>query len=420
MKKTYLNLFFVSSLFLIGCKSLMSPKETDFSPSVSLDELAVSKSELKIDFDGSSLKDKFARDAEALIKAKEANLSSYYQNYLDSLKLKLKDSGSIKIKGYEDFLVNLLSDQIKNDTIYLANLVTKTESKGTPLSFQYSALKNDNLYFEIECLKNNSLSELIYGGIDIEFVEGAEIRYQYFDLKKSDRIKGSFKVLEDNPIIFNITKRGFTKGALKVKVKKTLGSNLIVEKVTDSIEETQMVVKEVSDTLYHLVDEKQYILASVLDITNVHQLKIPLIVDDLDNLLGWGYWVGLSSSDAVEYSRLYELEFEDPLKLFAKSELLKTSSSFTLPKTFDENLRIDFKKNSDDNLSLNSTDTYSFYRSDSLSNEFKGELKITNLSKLYDYMITFKMVGVNVVKSKVEQEETNYMLNEFINISVVK
>ena len=213
MKKTYVNLFFVSSLFLIGCKSLMSPKETDFSPSVSLDELAVSKSELKIDFDGSSLKDKFARDAEALIKAKEANLSSYYQNYLDSLKLKLKDSGSIKIKGYEDFLVNLLSDQIKNDTIYLANLVTKTESKGTPLSFQYSALKNDNLYFEIECLKNNSLSEFIYGGIDIEFVEGAEIRYQYFDLKKSDRIKGSFKVLEDNPIIFNITKRGFTKGA---------------------------------------------------------------------------------------------------------------------------------------------------------------------------------------------------------------
>jgi hypothetical protein len=35
-------------------------------------------------------------------------------------------------------------------------------------------------------------------------------------------------------------------------------------------------------------------------------------------------------------------------------------------------------------------------------------------------MITLKMVGVNVVKSKVEQEETNYMLNEFINISVVK
>jgi hypothetical protein len=181
-----------------------------------------------------------------------------------------------------------------------------------------------------------------------------------------------------------------------------------------------MVVKEVSDTLYHLVDEKQYTLASVLDITNIHQLKIPLIVDDLDNLLGWGYWIGLSSSDAVEYSRLHELEFEDPLKLFAKSELLKTSSSFTLPKTFDQNVRIDFKKNSDDNPSLNSTDTYSFYRSDSLSNELKGELKITNLSKLYDYMITLKMVGVNIVKSKVEEEETNYMLNEFINISVVK
>tara|TARA_Y100000389_G_C17420140_1_gene496230 strand:+ start:270 stop:1529 length:1260 start_codon:yes stop_codon:yes gene_type:complete len=419
MLKNLSFLFLTSAILLYGCKSLLSPIEDDFKPSLSLDELSTPQTDLNAT-NGNSLEDKFRKEVEALIKTKEEDLSSYYENYLDSLKLKLKDSGSVKIKGYEDFLINILSDQIKNDTIYLANLVTKTETKGTPISFQYTGLKNDNFYFEIECLKHNSLSELIYGGIDIEFVEGDQVRYQYFDLKKRDKIKGSFKVLNDNPVIFNVTKKGYTKSALKVKVKKTLGSNLIVERVIDSLEENQMMVKEISDTIYHLVDEKQYNLAPLLDITNPHKLKIPLVFDNLENLLGWGYWVGISKSDIDNYSQLYELIFDEPLKLFAKSELIKTSSKFTLPKTTNENLKIDFKNNSNDNISLNSTISYSFFKTDSLSNPLKGELRITNLSKLYDYMITLKTVGVNIVKSKVQEEETTYKLNEYINISVIK
>ena len=419
MLKNLSFLFLTSAILLYGCKSLLSPIEDDFKPSLSLDELSTPQTDLNAT-NGNSLEDKFRKEVEALIKTKEEDLSSYYENYLDSLKLKLKDSGSVKIKGYEDFLINILSDQIKNDTIYLANLVTKTETKGTPLSFQYTGLKNDNFYFEIECLKHNSLSELIYGGIDIEFVEGDQVRYQYFDLKKRDKIKGSFKVLNDNPVIFNVTKKGYTKSALKVKVKKTLGSNLIVERVIDSLEENQMMVKEISDTIYHLVDEKQYNLAPLLDITNPHKLKIPLVFDNLENLLGWGYWVGISKSDIDNYSQLYELIFDEPLKLFAKSELIKTSSKFTLPKTLNENLKIDFKNNSSDSISLNSTISYSFFKTDSLSKPLKGELRITNLSKLYDYMITLKTVGVNIVKSKVQEEETTYKLNEYINISVIR
>ena len=418
MKKKPLHLILIIFLF-IGCKSLLNPVETDFSPSVSLDKLSTGKVSVPENI-GSTLEDNFTREAEALIRATETDLTSYYENYLDSLKMKLKDSGYVKIKGYEAFLVDILSDQIKNDTVYLANLVTQTESKGIPLSFQYSALKNDKFYFEIECLKNNALSELIYGGIDVEFIEGAEVRYQHFDLKKKDNIKGSFKILEDNPVILNITKKGFTKGALKVKVKKTLGSNLIVEKITDSLEETKMVVKEVADTIYHLVDEKQYTLAPQLDITKGHQLTMPLSVDDLDNLLGWGFWIGLNEKDIDNYNKLFNQIHDDPLKLFAKSELTKVGLNIQLPYSLDENLIINFKNSSSDALSLNSTKTYSFFSSDSLSQDYKGELLITNKSKLYDYMITVQTVGVNVIKSKVEEEETTYTLNEYINISVVK
>ena len=195
---------------------------------------------------------------------------------------------------------------------------------------------------------------------------------------------------------------------------------MIVENGIDSVVKTEIIIKEVLDTLYHLVDEKQYKLAPYLDITNPHKLKIPLVIDNLENLLGWGYWLGISKPDIDNYSQLYELIFDEPLKLFAKSELIKTSSKFILPKTLNENLKIDFKNNSNDNISLNSTISYSFFKSDSLSTSLKGELSITNNSKIYDYMITLKTVGVNIVKSKVEQQETSYDLNEFINISVVK
>jgi hypothetical protein len=181
-----------------------------------------------------------------------------------------------------------------------------------------------------------------------------------------------------------------------------------------------MVVKEVADTLYHLIEEKQYTLAPRLDLTNTHQLKMPLIVEELDNVLGWAYWIGLTKSDRDEYVKLNELIFDEPLKLFAKTELMKATSLFQLPHTLDENIVVDFQKKSNDISSLNSTETYSFFKSDSLSPDYKGELRITNQSKIYDYMVTVKTVGVNIVKSKVEVEETTYTLNEYFNISVLK
>jgi hypothetical protein len=99
---------------------------------------------------------------------------------------------------------------------------------------------------------------------------------------------------------------------------------------------------------------------------------------------------------------------------------MKATSLFQLPHTLDENIVVDFQKKSNDISSLNSTETYSFFKSDSLSPDYKGELRITNQSKIYDYMVTVKTVGVNIVKSKVEVEETTYTLNEYFNISVLK
>ncbi len=420
MTKELLKLL-VIFFFTIGCKSLVEVSNSNEIPTNSFSLNNISSPEIPSENIGlDNLNNEFEREVELLLKNKKDDLKQYYKKYLDSLRLKLLDSGSIKIKGYEDFLVDILSNQIKNDTVYLANLYTETNSKGTPLSFQYDALKNDIFFFEIECLKINGLSELIYGGVDVEFIEGAETRYQHYNLTKNDKLKGSFKVIGDNPVVFNIIKKGFSSASLKVNIKKVLGSNLIVEHKKDSVEETKMVIREVSDTIYHLIDEKQYTLAPQLDLTKDHEIEIPFILDELDNLIGWGFWIGLNKSDFENYKKLNEILTEEPLMLFAKTELTRTSSKFSLPQTSDINVNVNFSNYSKDSLSLNSSKNFQFFMSDSLANINKGKLKIKNKSKIYDYLITLKAVAVNIQKSKIQEEQISYKLNEYINISLLK
>ena len=418
MNKNQIFLVLFSFLFTLGCKSLMNPAESESISPISLDELSTPRKVEPQNLLG-SLAVEASKQAENLIKQKENNLASYYQNYLDSLKQALADSGKVQIKGYEDFLIDLLSETTANDTIYLANLVTESNSKDVPLTFQYTALKNDKFFFEIECLKSNSLSELIYDGVDIQFIEGSETRYEYSDLKKKDKIKGVFKVLEDNPVVLNINKKGFSRATLRVKVKKILGSNLIVEKLLDSIEETKMVVREVTDTVYHLIDDKQYFLSAQLDFSNSHEIIMPVIIKDLENVIGWAYWIGLDD-DINQYEELTKITFEDPLKLFAKTELLKLASEFHLPKVLSDNIDVNFSNSTRDYKSLNSNEFYSFFKSDSLSEPNKGRFDIVNVSKLYDLNVAVKVIAVNKELYKIEEEETTYKYNEYINISLLK
>ena len=416
-KNTLLSIFF---LFLIisGCKSIFISNEPEAIPNVSLNSLSIPKNKISNNIKNIS-ESQLQNEIENLITQKEKNIGNYYQNYLDSLKLQLQDSGSVQIKNYEGFLVDLLSENTKNDTIYLANIATETNSKGIPLTFQYDALINDDIFFEIECLRLNALSNLVYGGVDIEFIEGSEVRFQESDLRKNKKIKGSFKVLSDNPIVLNINKKGFIKATVKIKLKKVLGNNFVVEKRKDSIEQKDIVIREITDTLYHIIDDRQYVLSAQLDFSKAHKLKIPIIVNELENIIGWGFWIGLNH-DISNYKNLSKVTFDDPLKLFAKTELVKTASRFHLPKTPNEYLAVNFSNYTNDALSLNSTETYSFFKSDSISKPSKGKFDIVNLSKIYDFNLAVKIIAVNTEKIKIEVEETTYKMNEYINISKLK
>ena len=80
MLKNHFFLFLTSVALLSACKTLLSPIEDDFKPSLSLDELSVPETDLSIT-NGNSLEDKFKEEVDALIKTKQEDLSSYYENY---------------------------------------------------------------------------------------------------------------------------------------------------------------------------------------------------------------------------------------------------------------------------------------------------------------------------------------------------
>ena len=106
--------------------------------------------------------------------------------------------------------------------------------------------------------------------------------------------------------------------------------------------------------------------------------------------------------------------------LFAKTEITKSASKFSLPHSMDTNLNVNFSNYSEDNPSLNSTSNFKFFISDSLNYLNIGKLKVENKSKIYDYLITLKAIAVNIQKSKIHEEKKFYKFDEYINISILK
>jgi len=96
------------------------------------------------------------------------------------------------------------------------------------------------------------------------------------------------------------------------------------------------------------------------------------------------------------------------------------ASEFHLPKVLSDNIDVNFSNSTRDYKSLNSNEFYSFFKSDSLSEPNKGRFDIVNVSKLYDLNVAVKVIAVNKELYKIEEEETTYKYNEYINISLLK
>ena len=321
---------------------------------------------------------------------------------IDSLKEKLYNDGSIKINPEQGFLIDYLRPKENIDTIFLANLFFPTEKRGIPVTFQYQVKKDDQIFFEFENQKARKIKK-------IEIIEGDESRFNHTNLKKKNKIEGNLKIQSDNTMTINVVKSGFFKSFVKMKIRKlSKPSSLAVEMVTDTLVETKKVVVEVVDTLFSKIEEKKYSLSPRLDITNLNKIDFPIDISNTDNLIGWGYWLGIGNEALNKYNDLAKLSPEiEPLISFIKSELKIIENHTHLPRSKNPDVSLKINKLVTDFPSLNSSENYGYYTSIDDSSP-KAKISLFNNSKLYSQDISLLVVAVNTENSLKEIDKEFY------------
>lgn len=330
--------------------------------------------------------------------AKETSITQ-----IDSLKEKLMTDGSIKLNPDDAFLIDYLRPKQTLDTLFLANLYFPTESRGIPTSFQYEVKKDDQIFFEFENQKSRKVKR-------IEIIEGGESRFYHTDLKKKKKIEGRLTIQSDNIMTIKVVRSGFFKSVVRMKIRKlSKPQSYTIEMVNDTLVETKTVVEEVVDTLFAKVEEKKYSLSPRLDITHLSRLDFPIEINNIDNLIGWGYWLGLSQDDLEKYNSLAENDPEmEPLISFIKSELSISENHTYLPRAENPDVYLQINKLVMDTPSLNTAKNFGYFNCKEASSAQKAKVYLANRSKLYQYDISLLVVAVNLEHSQKEIEKEFY------------
>ncbi len=330
--------------------------------------------------------------------AKETSITQ-----IDSLKEKLMTDGSIKLNPDDAFLIDYLRPKQTLDTLFLANLYFPTESRGIPTSFQYEVKKDDQIFFEFENQKSRKVKR-------IEIIEGGESRFYHTDLKKKKKIEGRLTIQSDNIMTIKVVRSGFFKSVVRMKIRKlSKPQSYTIEMVNDTLVETKTVVEEVVDTLFAKVEEKKYSLSPRLDITHLSRLDFPIEINNIDNLIGWGYWLGLSQDDLEKYNSLAENDPEmEPLISFIKSELSISENHTYLPRAENPDVYLQINKLVMDTPSLNTAKNFGYFNCKEASSAQKAKVYLANRSKLYQHDISLLVVAVNVEHSQKEIEKEFY------------
>lgn len=330
--------------------------------------------------------------------AKETSITQ-----IDSLKEKLMTDGSIKLNPDDAFLIDYLRPKQTLDTLFLANLYFPTESRGITTSFQYEVKKDDQIFFEFENQKSRKVKR-------IEIIEGGESRFYHTDLKKKKKIEGRLTIQSDNIMTIKVVRSGFFKSVVRMKIRKlSKPQSYTIEMVNDTLVETKTVVEEVVDTLFAKVEEKKYSLSPRLDITHLSRLDFPIEINNIDNLIGWGYWLGLSQDDLEKYNSLAENDPEmEPLISFIKSELSISENHTYLPRAENPDVYLQINKLVMDTPSLNTAKNFGYFNCKEASSAQKAKVYLANRSKLYQHDISLLVVAVNVEHSQKEIEKEFY------------
>ncbi len=334
------------------------------------------------------------------------------QFIIDSIANKLIENKEVILPiKYKNIIENIDRNSII-DTIILTNIFTKSPTGGVPLNYQYDVKKNDIIIYEF---KNTNISKIE----EINIVEGDATRLLLGNFKGNSEEFGSFRVLADNKLMLNISNDKFLKNLglfrskLKVSMKKVSSSLKIkTEIINDTVFKKNKVIEEVTDTIYNIYNNKKYNLKSTLYLSNKNRITLPIHIKNKNNLIGWGYWIGLKSSDTIDPKSYID---------FSKQEILKSSYNKSELESINEDISLTINNQSLDLRSLNYGKNFAFYISDNniLNDNNKGIIYVKNNSNLYDYSIQFVLISINLRKSKIEIEKNTPVISKYFKLSLI-
>lgn len=377
------------------------------------------QNELYFDIEALSTKVK-AQLIENISLNSDTNLSDYYtSSYIDSLRSVLIETGSLKINVFESFLLKHLKTKVIIDTLYLTNLNLNSPTKGEVKSYEFDVKKDDVIFYEITNTKKNTLKE-------ISILEGGKTRYVKNNLKKKESVNGAIKIVSDNVLTVNISNdnfiknMGFFKSKLKIVIKKTASQlKLQVEIKPDTVVSSKLSIEEVNDTIYKIIDSKNFRLGSRLDLTRSYQQTFNITIDEFDDLLGWGYWIGFDKVSIEQFKILSENE--SPLIAFSKNELRKVLRPVELSVNLNKEIGLIIKNQSLDARSFNYASNFAFYKTDDFTEKKikKAEVYLTNNSALYEYDVSYNVIAVGQTKIKNEIMKDIIAFKNYIHITLL-
>ena len=339
-----------------------------------------------------------------------------YNDKLDSIYEVLKNEKSILLDLADKQLYLDLLSRYNADTTYLTNIYMKTPKSGLPVTYVYDVKKNDLVFYTIENLGRNNIEE-------VSILEGATYRYVKQNLLKKKKETGTIKIIDDNSLSLNISNDNFLKNKglmsskVKIQLKKISPLKIDYEEVIDSILEVNSLVDTVYDTIYKSKFDASVKLFPTLNITEQSKLVVPVDVDLTENeLVGWGYWVGLNRFNSI----IWESDQENDMIDFARQEFFRFDNDVLLQTSENENIKLKINDLSLDTRSLNYNVNYAFYKADRKiqKSERRAEIVISNLSYIYEYKLQLALVSVFLKERQVLVDKEIFIKKKFIKLTM--
>jgi len=407
---TRVLILFLASVVLYSCGSTIQTFEEALNSEIeSTPIIPLAIDGIKDELDSDLLDNKFIVEYSSLE-------NPLYNDKLDSIYEVLKNEKSILLDLADKQLYLDLLSRYNADTTYLTNIYMKTPKSGLPVTYVYDVKKNDLVFYTIENLGRNNIEE-------VSILEGATYRYVKQNLLKKKKETGTIKIIDDNSLSLNISNDNFLKNKglmsskVKIQLKKISPLKIDYEEVIDSILEVNSLVDTVYDTIYKSKFDASVKLFPTLNITEQSKLVVPVDVDLTENeLVGWGYWVGLNRFNSI----IWESDQENDMIDFARQEFFGFDNDVLLQTSENENIKLKINDLSLDTRSLNYNVNYAFYKADRKiqKSERRAEIVISNLSYIYEYKLQLALVSVFLKERQVLVDKEIFIKKKFIKLTM--